>query len=460
MMKDFSIRGFNPCESLLRHTPEQLTRFIRRMRELDFNSIIIHSDYGWRRYRELIERECRENGVEITLMVFGPRTFFKLVDWKKSWFAADENGKTFTASPECETHPCASNPEALEGFYQGAVKYLKTLPPSISRVHMRAGDGLMFCRCPKCRMLPEHEQYRPFVAAFVKAAKEVNPALKLETDLYIRRYALPEDLSAYRELDRIMFDTFYRHPFFPIGSTLDKCNEFVMEYAAPEGWRDSAAPNEFYLKRLQEWSREFPGKVYIHENVMCQGYWGTPQFNTGVYLQDLELYRKLGLAGVCYEAYEPGYEAFAPVFASLAAGKGLHGESELEKLLPQSGLKVFCHDPEFPIERYLEGLPCRLARMLCTWLAGKMTAALYRELVALEWENEEKLDPVLVGYAAARNGWLKGCLRFDNLSEKAQDLLSRRKLWDFMEEIPLNEDPRKVCRELIMELAEKVHDNG
>ena len=63
-MKDFPIRGFNPCESLLRHTPEQLRRFIRRMKEFDFNSIIIHSDYGWQRYRSLIEKECADAGVE------------------------------------------------------------------------------------------------------------------------------------------------------------------------------------------------------------------------------------------------------------------------------------------------------------------------------------------------------------------------------------------------------------
>ena len=40
----FSVRGFNPCESLLRHTPEQLRRFIRRMKQLNFNTIIIHYD--------------------------------------------------------------------------------------------------------------------------------------------------------------------------------------------------------------------------------------------------------------------------------------------------------------------------------------------------------------------------------------------------------------------------------
>ena len=55
MAEPFAVRGFNPCESLLRHTPEQLRRFIRRMKTLNFNTIIIHYDYGWKRYRVLDE---------------------------------------------------------------------------------------------------------------------------------------------------------------------------------------------------------------------------------------------------------------------------------------------------------------------------------------------------------------------------------------------------------------------
>lgn len=456
-MKGFAIRGFNPCESLLRHTPAQLSRFIRRMKEFDFNSIIIHSDYGWRRYRELIERECAACGVEITLMVFGPRSFFSLAKWDESWFAKDESGKPFTSVPECETHPCASNPDALAGFQEGAEKYLSALPQSIKRLHMRAGDGLMFCRCSKCRELPEHEQWQPFVEAFVKAAKKVRPDLKLETDLYIRRYSVPQDHSAYGELDRIMFDTFYRHPFFPIGSTEDQCNRFVMQYAAPAGWADADTPNEYYLKRVKEWNSLYPGKLYIHENVMCQGYWGCPQYNTGVYLQDQQLYREIGLGGVCYEAYEPGFAAFSGIFADLAAGKRLQAAGELEKFLPTTDLKVFCTDLDFPFDRYLDPFAAKIARFLTTSL-NRMDAACYRELVDFGWSNEDKLDPILTGYAGARGGWLKGVLTFDGLSERAQDFISRRKLWDFMEDVPLDEDPRMVCKEIIMELVSKVRD--
>ena len=457
-MNDFRIRGFNPCESLLRHTPEQLTRFIHRMKALDFTTLIVHSDYGWKRHRELIERECRAANVEVTLMVFGPRTFFSLMEWKPAWFAVNENGIPYTEKPECETHPCASNPEAAAAFEEGAEKWFREVPSWVKRVHMRAGDGLMFCRCEKCRNIPEHEQYRPFVEAFIRAAKKVRPDIRLETDLYIKRYFIPRQHEAYGELDRLMFDTFYRHPFFPIGSRLDTCNAFAMQYAVPTGMADAATPNEFYLKRLQEWNSLFPDKLYIHENVMCQGYWGVAQHNTGVYLKDQETYQKLGLGGVCYEAYEPGYGAFAETFRSLAAGRRLSPETELERILPKSGMKLFCTDTNFPLERHLDDFQCRQARFFQKSLHGGLTPEVYRELVEFEWANEETLDAVLIGYAAARGGLAKGTLRFEGLSEQAQDFISRRKLWDFMEEIPLPENPREVCKKLILELSDKVHE--
>ena len=92
-MEPFAVRGFNPCESLLRHTPEQLRRFIRRMKTLKMNTIIIHYDYGWTRYKDLILEACAASDINIILMTFGPRTFFRYSNWKKEWFAKDPAGK-------------------------------------------------------------------------------------------------------------------------------------------------------------------------------------------------------------------------------------------------------------------------------------------------------------------------------------------------------------------------------
>lgn len=458
-MNEFQVRGFNPCESLLRHKPEQLRAFIRRMKTYHFNTLIIHSDYGWRRYQDLITEECLNAGVEITLMVFGPRTFYSLTDWKSSWFAKDENGKPFTERPECETHPCASNPESLQAFQDGAEKYIASLPHSLKRLHMRAGDGFMFCRCEKCRRIPEHEQYYPFVKVFIQAAKKVRPDLKLETDLYIKRYFMPSDIEPYKELDRLMFDTFYRHPFYPIGSKKDQCNRFVMQYAAPEGWADTDTPNEFYLKRLREWSDIFPGKVYIHENAMMQSYYGTFQHGTDSYLKDLNFYRNLGLQGICYEAFEPGFVNFEKSFEILA--RAMNGETityemtELEQYLRKHPQPVFCYEQDFPLEKFFRDPFLLEQNRLYRELMLKPSLDHFRRYLKFAFDNEERMDPLYIGYGTAKNCLAEGVAVFPDISAAAQDFLSRRKLWDFMEDIPDSEDPRKVCKNIIFELMEK-----
>ncbi len=455
-MHRFQILGFNPCESLLRHTPQQLRSFLRRMKEFGMNSIIIHYDYGWKRYQKIIEEECAAANIEITLMVFGPRTFFSLTDWKKEYFAKNTDGKVFTPEPECETHPCRFSPEGIEAFRDGAEKWLLSIPFSIKRVHMRAGDGYSFCRCPKCRQLPEHERWQPFIEEFVKAAKKLRPELKLETDLYIRRYHIPESPEIFNELDRIMFDTFFRHVFYPIGSKNDVANKFCMQYIAPDGYADCDTPNEYYLKRLEEWSKAFPGKIYIHENVMCQGFLGTFQHNTGVYKQDLNTFEKLELGGICYEAYEPFFNNFAPLFETLANKKEYHPDI-LEKILPQTSMRVFCDNAAFPLGKYLDSKAAQHAEFFRRHLMSP-DAANYRNFVNFVMQDETLTDPLLVGYGCARHLYCNHKAKFQKLSDEAESFINSRKLWDFMEKIPLTEDPRQICKNIIYELTEKIYD--
>lgn len=458
MMKPFEIRGFNPCESLLRHTPEQLRRFIRRMKKLNMNTIIIHYDYGWKRYRDLILEECRAAGVNIILMTFGPRTFLSYSDWKHSYFAKNTNGEPFTKRLECETYPCCFEPEALAAYAYGARQWLKELPPEIKHVHMRAADGLMFCQCPKCRALPQNEKWQPFVDIFTQAVLEVRSDLKFETDVYVKRYRIPEKAQAFQQMTNIMYDTFYRKPTHTLANCTFPDPELAKEAADAilEKEVDADSANTYHFKRLQEWSRAFPQKVYVHENAMIQGSFGVFQHGTWSYLQDLETFRKLGLQGVCYEAYEPGYSNFEEMFEILA--KALNGEevnyqpTETELLLrSQSGEFVGC---DFPAEKYLTD-PVKLKHALYYRdFIRNPDAKAYRALLTLALENEDVLDPLFIGFRGATYGMAEGKLTFDRkqLSPAAADLLSRRKLWDFMEEIPLNEDPYKICRDLMTEL--------
>ena len=73
MNRPFEIRGFNMCESLLRHTPQQLCRFLDRMKDLQFNNLIVQYDYGFRHYQEIIREKCEKYNIDVTLIAQKPK---------------------------------------------------------------------------------------------------------------------------------------------------------------------------------------------------------------------------------------------------------------------------------------------------------------------------------------------------------------------------------------------------
>lgn len=459
MAEPFAVRGFNPCESLLRHTPEQLRTFIRRMKQLHFNTIIIHYDYGWKRYQKLILEECRNAGVEIILMTFGPRTFFKYTDWNSGFFAKKENGEPFTGKLECETYPCCFAPGALDAFEEGAKAWLAELPAEIRHVNMRAADGTDFCECPRCRKLPKQERWNPFVERFVKAVQEKRPDLKFESDVYILRYDLPEKRPVWGSLSSIMFDTFPRTPTFPLGSTEDHSTWGFMRHAYGNGTEPvEYSANTAMAQKLGEWTKSFPGKLYVFENVMKQGYCGNSQCGTASYLEDLKLFRSLGVQGVCYEAYEPGYQSFAHGFELLS--RALRGEeieyepSPFELAARRWGMEWVCDKNYFPLEQYIQD-PVELKNQQFYKRHTTPTPDYFRRYYEFACEHKERLDWILIGSSLARRGYLRGLIRFPRISPEARNLLLSRKLWDFMEDIPLAEDPVAVTGAVLDELAAK-----
>ncbi len=442
-MTPFAVRGFNMCESLLRHSPEELRAFLRRMKTLEFNTVIIHYDYGWRHYHDLILKECAENKIAVTLMTFGPRTFFSLAGAGSRHFAKDECGVPFTEHPECETHPCFSDPEALALFCRGAEIWLKSLPAAVRHVHMRAGDGRLFCRCERCRKKNIQDLWQPFVAGFIRAAKKCRPDLKLETDVYYSRYDLPSDCSAHEELDRIMFDPFPRSPLYPL-----------------DGGKNAPETHRMLLEKLQAWCKRFPGKIYIHENAMKQGFFGIFQHGTDAALQDLKLFRSLGVAGVCYEAYEPGYRGFSGMFETLA--QGLSGKvsaqpgDSVADWCCANGVLMWCNSVSHAPERFMApGQDLEYAKLICEAHSGAIDASFYRRYANFVLENKKKFDWIYGCFTFARRGQLAGTLKFENLSPLALDFSCRKKLWDFLEDLPPGSDYPATVEKIVKELCSK-----
>ena len=109
------------------------------------------------------------------------------------------------------------------------------------------------------------------------------------------------------------------------------------------------------------------------------------------------------------------------------------------------------------LERYVaDPLLCRQIRLYQA-CENTPSAAAIRAYGEFGFLHEDILDSLMIGFSVIKMGYRAG-LSFENISERTQDMLSRRKLWDFMEEIPLTEDPRKVCRKLILEALEGVRD--
>ena len=462
----FRIRGFNLCETLLRHSPEQLRRFIRRMKTLELNTLIVHYDYGWKRYAPIILEECEKAGIGITLMVFGPRSFLKLAGAPASLFAKSETGEPFTSQAECETQPCAGNPESIAAFRRGAELYLADLPPQIRRVHMRAGDGSMYCRCPHCaQMKSDAERFMPFAAVFAEAVQKTRPDLEFETDIYCPRQALPDDYSALQGYTSLMYDTFAADQLRPLSwegpaSEMDNFNLSHFLHETPDGH----CAGYHHYRHLQNWCRAFPGKMYIHVNEMVQGNRGIYPQNAPAMLADLALFRELGCAGVCYEAYEPGYAGYARAFE--AAAQAMRDPAYTAEYEPTELEKICCLGPkpvpvtelpdDFPFARYYSDqseMEMLLAFRRYIREFGLQEGADYMETA---FREPEKWDPVWIGFTV-----LKAMLKFhpeldDLLSPEERGLASRRKLWDFMEERSDHADPLAETGALLRDIQDKI----
>ncbi|MBQ4315254.1 MAG: hypothetical protein IJC21_07425 [Lentisphaeria bacterium] len=463
MTAPFEIRGFNMCESLLRHTPEQLARFLDRMGELKFNTLIVQYDYGFRHYQQLIKEKCQKHNIDVTLMVFGPRTFFKLSGCDSKHFALDDDGKPYTPAPECETWPCFSSPEALEHFTAGAEIFLREQAPGwIKRIHMRSGDGTMTCRCAKCRNLMPSVGWHPFIKAFAAKLHELRSDLEAESDIYIGRYDLSVPAQEYESIDCVMYDTFGHHPRIALGDNPNHKSNWI-----PVNGRDTDEFNcnsLYHFDRLSKWAKRLPGKIYIHDNTMMQALIGMFHHNTPAMLKDLELYRRLGLRGVLFEAYEPGYHNFARHFEVLSKamldpeyGRNYRPD-RVEKMFANLDLD-YSHIDKRTSEELTNILPPQEQEFIRICDAG-MTAPTpdsYRKFIDYIIDHADTVDVCYMGMLAAKHGIrVSGTLDFSQAAPESRKMLSYRKLWDYMEELPDHSRAREDVIEILKDLRNNV----
>ncbi len=427
----FRIRGVNPCEALARHTPDQLRKFIDRIGRWKFNTIIIHTQYGYQEHRALLDEECSKRGIDQVHYTYYNLAFCDGIPTEYFARKADGSIKVEGSRLECYDRLCASNPTGLELYRQGVNSYLRQ-HPELDNILFATSDGQNYCECPACQKLGSVEQCSPFFDPFFDAAEGRNRHFIS----YHQRYHLPQDTSRLEKVENIMFDTHVRDRQYPLRDSAGAAT--VCPKLVEVDSRAKQSVNRYLTERLKEWRQIASGNLYVFENYMMQSIYGVPVNNHQIYFDDLKLFAELGLDGVIYEAFEPGIPGMLPLLDAVALALW-HPEQDF----PVDDSRGV-NRPDYQ-EFYRLVRAYKADRNWPNYLA-MMTHILSRP-------DYEEFDWRYIGFNAA---WFvqQNLGPYPRTGEPLLDrFLSINKLWDFMEEV---ESPRetteKVIRSLLAEL--------
>ncbi len=293
----FGVRGINTCESLARHTPEEMRLLIDRMGHWRMNALVVHVSYGWRRQRDLIIAECAKRGIDLVFYVYANLAFLP-PDAPARWFAKREDGTPITKQLECETRLCLAEPEGLRASDEGAERFFRDEAGPAASLVATTGDGYSHCRCPRCRSLSPTEQFQPILKNFIDTGRRLVPGKRLESLIYVNRYRPPAQMAIHNRLDAVLFDDHVRMRWRALG-------EEHPAMTNPENYVDPSSvgvPINVYLAdRLAEWRAKFHGGVAIFDNLQLHSTCSCPQPNTGALLRDMRRASRLGVGGMIFE---------------------------------------------------------------------------------------------------------------------------------------------------------------
>lgn len=475
----FAVRGVNFCESLLRHTPEQLRHFLGRMAGWRMNTALIHAAYGYRRHRELLESHCREH--EIAMVYYLQTSLLFLQEAPSALFAKNRDGTPRTPHLCNETRLCASDPAARDAFRAGARRFFATLDvPRGSKLLLMDADGYLFCQCPGCADQGPVEQWAALFEIAVEEGARCGRDLAFWYLSYVWRYRMPRNMRVFEQVETVLFDTHQRCRWASIGGdhALSVFNEL-------EGTADPQAAdmplNRYLDERLRDWRRAFSGQLVVFENLMIQGSISCPQPYTPQLLEDLERYAGMGVDGVVLEAFEPGvasFESQISMLASRMAGEvnpkpqptGL--EAACEQFLRHQTPERFNYKNQFNVLAYLtdprfDGLTLlemhqpdpllhEYAGLLRAFLLSRSAADC---AAALEFvlRHKGRFDWAMIGFNLPRavEPGLAPC------DPREISFLTCDKLWDWMEE---RDEPlalvENILRGLIASMRQSRPESG
>ena len=454
---EFPIRGINPVEALARHSKEQIIRLIDRMGRWRMNTLIIHTVYGWDIHKSTIVRECAKRGINLVFYIYTSLAFLK--NCSPAHFAKDKIGKPLYDTLECETRLCASDKKGLEELAKGCREYFTNELTENGDILLCWADGLQRCQCPSCRNLSPAQQWEAVLGVSADIIKQIKPDSKIEALLYVQRYAVPEDLEAYRNIDRVMFDIHRRYRWAAL-------NEIHPEDVNPESEFDPDAvlpTNKYLSKKLKDWRKAFRGDIYIHDNLMLQWTLSCPQPNTSVLLEDLRLYKEFDIQGVVYEAFEPGIESFLPQLDRVAEAMWDldidYVPSEIEKWALatdiSTGVHYFTRENNFSWDRFkniFDSVTYTHMKNIGMFL-DSLSPDTYRQCVKHVLKHQQRFDVLFIAFSLLQHWQRTRSLDTSTFSEIEKRFAGMVKLWDFME---LLDEPYKQTLEVIESTKDRI----
>lgn len=409
----FSVRGINPCESFSRHTPDMIIRLIDRMGRWKMNRIIIHTEYGFERYKDLIVRECAKRGIELVYYLYDNVCFGNAVP--RAYWAVDKQGKVRAPHDHLEAYDrvCASKTEGFGPYRKGVESYLSK-HSDFRHIMFATADGGDYCQCPECSLKGPWEQVLPFFNLFFDVASDRTRELLV----YHERYEVPKDLSRIGKLNRVMYDLHSRNRMSALTDSGKKTN------------------NRYLYDRLLEWRKAVSGTLCIFENMMMQGDFGVPNYSVEAYLEDLRQFRQDGINGMIYEVYETGIRPHLPVLDVLSKAMWRSSDQYQIKEDANPELQHF-----YRLVRNFKSAPnLENLKALNTFL--------------LNHPDRDRFDWLYIGFTSMKRCDAKAKSKLSQTSDPLERLfLETNKLWDFMEKV---ENPRETTGRIITKIMERL----
>jgi hypothetical protein len=181
-------------------TPEDVTLgdWPERAKRAELTTIALHpfpgkvsnfvrSDEG----AGFLER-CRALGLQVEFELHAMRELLprELFAKDRSLFRMDEQGRRVA-----DANLCVHSARALETAAAIALKFAESLKPSTGRYFFWGDDGQPWCRCPKCRELPDSDQALVFENHIIRALRRLDPDATLAHLAYANTLAPPRNVK-------------------------------------------------------------------------------------------------------------------------------------------------------------------------------------------------------------------------------------------------------------------------